>query len=195
MKINEVRYNWNGTLTKRKATKYIILHHRAGNGDVEGIHRTHLANGWSGIGYHFYVRTNGEVYGGRPLDTVGAHCTGYNSESIGVCFEGNYQTNTKMSEAQLRAGLKLTEFLKGKYPSAEIKRHSDFMATACPGAYFPFDEMEDSRMDELVSANDITWELSQKIQIDDVDGFVEALEKAKEEDSPLYWGFYKVVNK
>ncbi len=194
MKINEVRYNWNGTLAKRKATKYIILHHRAGVGDVEGIHKTHLANGWSGIGYHFYVRTNGEVYRGRPIDTVGAHCTGYNSGSIGVCFEGNYQTNTKMPEVQLQAGFKLIEFLKGKYPSAEIKRHSDFMATACPGKYFPFDKMEDGRLDKLVSANDITWELSQKIQIDDVDGFVAALEKAKEEDSPLYWGLYKLVN-
>ena len=48
---------------------------------------------------------------------------------------------------------------------------------------------------ELTSANDIIWELSQTIQIDDVDGAVAALKKAKKEGSPLYWLLYKVVNK
>lgn len=48
---------------------------------------------------------------------------------------------------------------------------------------------------ELTSANDLIWELSQTIQIDDVDGAVAALKKAKKENSPLYWLLYKVVNK
>ena len=69
MNIIEQSYKWNGSLSKRLSTKYIILHHRAGNGDVQSIHQTHLANGWSGIGYHFYVRKDGSVYLGRPIDT------------------------------------------------------------------------------------------------------------------------------
>ncbi|MBQ4109689.1 MAG: N-acetylmuramoyl-L-alanine amidase [Clostridia bacterium] len=47
----------------------------------------------------------------------------------------------------------------------------------------------------LVSANDIVWELSQWIEITDVAGAVEALDKAKNEESPLYWMLYKIVNR
>ena len=46
----------------------------------------------------------------------------------------------------------------------------------------------------LESANDIVWELSQMIKINDVSGAVKALQKAKDENSPLYWMLYKVVN-
>ena len=56
MKIINKDFKWASVLSKRSETKYIILHHRAGEGDVESIHSTHLANGWAGIGYHFYVR-------------------------------------------------------------------------------------------------------------------------------------------
>ena len=48
---------------------------------------------------------------------------------------------------------------------------------------------------ELTSANDLTWELAQRIEINDVAAFVAALEKAKQEENPLYWGIYKIVNK
>lgn len=48
----------------------------------------------------------------------------------------------------------------------------------------------------LESANDITWELNHTyFPIDDTKRFVEVLEKARRENSPLYWGYYKLVNK
>lgn len=48
----------------------------------------------------------------------------------------------------------------------------------------------------LVSANDITWELNHSFfPISDTKRFVEALEEAKQENSSLYWGYYKLVNK
>lgn len=198
MKIIEQSYKWNGTLSKRLLTKHIILHHRAGNGDVQSIHKSHIAaNGWVGIGYHFYVRKDGIVYRGRPLETVGAHCKekNQNYESIGICFEGNFQ-NEKMSDKQEQAGRELITYLRGIYPNAEVKRHSDFMATACPGRYFPFDEIKEGKVKkELTSADDIIWELSQMIEITEVGKAVKALEKAKEENSSLYWILRKIVNK
>jgi N-acetylmuramoyl-L-alanine amidase len=61
--------------------------------------------------------------------------------SVGVCFEGNYETTTSMPDAQLNAGLKLVEYIKGKYPGIVIKGHKDFSAdTVCPGKYFPMDK-------------------------------------------------------
>ena len=48
----------------------------------------------------------------------------------------------------------------------------------------------------LTSANDITWELNHSyFPISNVDGFVKELEEAKQKNSSLYWGYYKLVNK
>jgi len=140
--IIEPDFFWNGTLQKRSKTDYIILHHRAGNGNVESIHDQHLNQGWAGIGYHFYIRKSGDIHKGRPINTIGAHTENLNSVSVGICFEGNYHdTDKAMPNAQLKAGQELIAYLKGIYPNAEIKGHRDFNATGCPGQYFPFDEI------------------------------------------------------
>lgn len=166
MKVNDSDYKWNGTLSKRQTTKYIILHHRAGDGDSLSIHRSHLLRGWCGIGYHFYVRKDGSVYRGRPIGTIGAHATGYNDKSIGVCFEGNFETETEMSGLQKRAGKELITYLKGLYPKAEIKKHRDVEATACPGNEFPFDEIKRGVTD--VSVEEAVEILQAKIGLEDV---------------------------
>lgn len=47
----------------------------------------------------------------------------------------------------------------------------------------------------LESANDITWELNAShFPINDTPGFIAALDEAKRTNSPLYWGYYKIVN-
>lgn len=143
MKINEVTYKWNGALSKRRSTSRIILHHAAASKcTAQQIHSWHLANGWVGIGYHFLVRKDGSVYRGRPEDTVGAHAGNNNYDSIGVCFEGNFMTET-MSEVQKRAGAELVAYLKGKYGITKVQKHSDVNATGCPGTHFPFKEVSE----------------------------------------------------
>ena len=197
MHIIDTNFNYSGTLTKRSSTNYIILHHRAGDGDVNSIHSQHLGQGYAGIGYHFYVRKDGSVYRGRPVNTIGAHCLNYNRVSVGVCFEGNFE-NEQMSVLQLNAGTELVKYLKGLYPNASIVGHKDLMSTACPGRNFPMEKIKGgvTVKKKLESANDITWELNNShFPIEDADGFVKALEKAKQENSPLYWGYYKLVNK
>lgn len=48
----------------------------------------------------------------------------------------------------------------------------------------------------LESANDIVWELNHSyFPITETDNFVKALALAKQTGSPLYWGYYKLVNK
>lgn len=196
MNIKEISFKFNGVLSPRTRTSYIVLHHRAGNGDAESIHKQHLSQDYSGIGYHFYVRKDGNIYRGRPINVVGAHCLNYNHNSVGVCFEGNFEEET-MSILQLNAGIEIVNHLKKLYPNASIVGHKELFKTACPGKNFPMDEIKKRKFakTELESANDITWELSQMIVINDVDGFVKALDKAKKENSPLYWGLRKLVNK
>ncbi len=138
MKINEVTYKWNGTLSKRRSTSRIILHHAAASKcTAQQIHSWHLANGWVGIGYHFLVRKDGSVYRGRPEDTVGAHAGNNNYDSIGICFEGSFDKE-QMGEVQRKAGSELVAYLKGKYGITKVQKHSDVNATGCPGAHFPF---------------------------------------------------------
>lgn len=53
-----------------------------------------------------------------------------------------------------------------------------------------------SSVNLLTSANDITWELNNYFfPITDTKKFVDELNQAKENNSSLYWGFYKLVNK
>lgn len=192
--INSVDYKWSGLLSKRRTTLYIVIHHSAAEGTPEAIHAAHLSNGWLGIGYNFYVRKNGDIYYGRPIDCVGAHTPGYNSVSVGVCFEGNYEKSTTMPKAQLNAGKELISYLKNMYPEAETRRHKDFLATACPGKFFPFDEISKGALpqnvQELETVNDIVWELSHRNIITDTDLWL----KKCESDTNAYWLARKAAN-
>ena len=138
LNIIEPNYTWNGALTKRTTTDRIILHHAAGNGTAESIHKYHVSLGWKGIAYHYYVRKDGTIYGGRPEDTVGGHTSGYNSRSIGICAEGNFETDI-MSNAQRDAIRELVLDIRTRYPDTQTIKHKDVAATACPGKNYPFD--------------------------------------------------------
>ena len=42
---------------------------------VETIKKWHVeGNGWSDIGYHFYIDLEGNIFKGRDIATMGAHC-------------------------------------------------------------------------------------------------------------------------
>lgn len=142
MDIIEKKFEFKNNLAKRYMTKKIILHHaNASTCSAEDIHTWHLNRGWSGIGYHFVVRKDGTIERGRPIDRVGAHCTGQNVDSIGVCFEGDFEKET-MPDVQLQAGRELMAYIKGLYGQGlVIAKHKSFMATDCPGKNFPFDEL------------------------------------------------------
>jgi len=141
VQIYDVGLQFRQALQKRTTTDYIILHHAAASeASVTSIHNWHLQRGWAGIGYHYYVRKDGSIYRGRSEDTIGAHTEEYNSRSIGICAEGNFEVEM-MSDAQKRAIIELLRELKKRYPNAQIKRHKDFAATACPGKNYPFEEI------------------------------------------------------
>ena len=149
MQINELDYKWRGTLTKRVKTEIIVLHHAASKSCTpQQVHQWHLNNGWSGFGYHFFVSRSGQIFRGRPEDVIGSHAKGYNSKSIGICFEGDYTVQT-MPKAQLEAGKELVSYLKEKYKITKVKGHRDLMATSCPGVKFPFDEIATAKKSDI----------------------------------------------
>lgn len=119
--------------------KYLVLHHAAGNGSVEAIHAYHRdTNKWAGIAYHLYVRKDGKVYAGRPMNCQGGHCLNYNGVSIGICFEGNFETES-MSVAQMTGGVEAITYAMAHYPGMKIVGHRELGSTSCPGKNFPLD--------------------------------------------------------
>lgn len=128
----------NGSFSRRNKTDEIILHHaEAKSASVEEVNRWHLERGWTGIGYHFYIRKDGRIYRGRPEWAVGAHAQGHNSRSVGICVEGAYMTET-MPKAQFDALVWLVREEMATYPGAKVLRHRDVNNTDCPGVNYPW---------------------------------------------------------
>ena len=138
------------SLSQRNVTNRIILHHSGVSvlQSVEVIHNYHKnTNKWAGIGYHFYVRKDGSIYRGRPEEMIGAHAYDANSDSIGICAEGNFNEET-MSEVQKNAIRELVAYLKEKYNITKVQRHSDTIATTCPGKNYPFEDIVNGEVEK-----------------------------------------------
>lgn len=152
MNIIETNFNYKSNHTTRtlNAIDRIILHHSASNvASAEQIHQWHLSRGYAGAGYHFLVRKDGSVYTLRPVNWVGAHCQGYNTCSIGICAEGNFEEET-MNEVQKNAIIELVNYLKSIYRINKVTKHNDYGSTACPGKNYPFEEIVNSNVQPIV---------------------------------------------
>lgn len=136
--LNKTHLNFKNNLSYRGATNKIVLHCSAtcANIQVEEIHQMHLDNNWAGIGYHYYIGTDGTIWEGRPEDCIGAHVQGLNSQSIGVCYCGGIDANGKSkdtrNEKQIEAMIKLCRYLHIKYPEASFHGHNEFANKDCP---------------------------------------------------------------
>lgn len=130
-----------GLVVSKRNIKEIIVHCSATpegkDFTVADITRWHKQRGFTTIGYHYVVYRDGSVHNGRDVNVSGAHCTGHNSISIGVCYIGGCEANSKKAkdtrtQAQKKALLDLLKKLKALYPKAKIHGHRDFANKACP---------------------------------------------------------------
>lgn len=109
---------------------------------VDQIRQMHLARGFTDIGYHWYITRDGKIHKGRDEAKIGAHTTGQNSHSIGVCYCGgcpprsvkdwNRQGKDTRTPEQRAAIIRLCKELKSRYPSATLHGHNEFANKACP---------------------------------------------------------------
>jgi N-acetyl-anhydromuramyl-L-alanine amidase AmpD len=145
VRIVEKAWHWaHPMVTRTGSAPGIVYHHAAApRCTAEDVDRWHRANGWAGIGYHFFVRLSGEIDRGRPEGAMGAHCLGHN-DWIGVCAEGDYERpGAVMPPAQLKSLQALHRYLHAKYGSTPDRKHKDMPgnATACPGIAYPFGQV------------------------------------------------------
>ena len=55
--------------------------------DIDRYHREH--NGWRKIGYHWFVDGQGVGWRGRQDEEIGAHASGFNQHTLGLCVSGH----------------------------------------------------------------------------------------------------------
>lgn len=95
----------------------------------EQLERDHKARGFNSAGYNFYIRKNGEVVPMRPLELIPAHVTGYNKNSIGICYEGGLDADGNpddtRTDAQRSAIVELLLKLVVQFPDSRICGHRD----------------------------------------------------------------------
>ena len=103
------------------------------------IDRWHRGMGWTSIGYHYVIRLDGTVEPGRRLAEAGAHVSGHNATTIGVCYVGGLNADTwqpedTRTEAQRCAMAALVRALLEEFPGADVLGHRDFpnVRKACP---------------------------------------------------------------
>ena len=117
--------------------EYIIIHCSDSKfGNALMIDRWHREKGWRKIGYQYVITnkhpfssdeaipwTNAQIEAGRREDEIGAHCLGYNGNSIGICLIGEGEdTFTTM---QIYSAIELVKRLMVKYdiPKRNVLGH------------------------------------------------------------------------
>ncbi|MNJ42947.1 N-acetyl-anhydromuranmyl-L-alanine amidase [compost metagenome] len=116
-----------------KAVRYLVVHCAATpptrDIGVKEIRAMHLNRGFRDIGYHYVIRRDGRVEKGRPDTVAGAHVSGVNSISLGVCLVGGVDARGRPEDnytpAQRSALEQLLLTLQAAHPSAQILGHRD----------------------------------------------------------------------
>lgn len=101
-----------------------------------GIYDTH-GKAFSDIGYHKVITSDGEVHNGRSDYLRGAHCRGFNTDSIGICLAGV----ERFTIAQLESLIKtVREYMKNyDILVSDVYGHYEFDARkTCPNMNMNF---------------------------------------------------------
>ena len=107
---------------------------------IEKLMHSHRAKGYGAYpGYHLYVRRDGTLFYCRPVVERGCHVKGYNTNSIGICYEGGHSSSPEAkyednrTAEQIVALDEVLRILHEIYPEARIVGHSELNPRkACP---------------------------------------------------------------
>ena len=124
----------------------IILHHSLTEDSQTvswgAIRKYHVGvQKWLDIGYNFGLELIGDHYEilmGRMMNEARAHKKGYNSNSLGICFIGNFDEAPPPPD-QWNLGIRLVTSLCQQFfiPPERVMGHREFTDTkSCPGKMF-----------------------------------------------------------
>lgn len=93
------------------------------NQTADWIERDQILRGFSMIAYHYFIRRNGLIEMGRPLEVKGAHEQKVNRSSIGICLPWKSQPTEPAIKSLTTV---LLPIIKIAFPLAVLKAHRDF---------------------------------------------------------------------
>ena len=195
--------------------KYIVIHYTAGNGDTAKNNVDYYANNAVSASAHYFVDEN-EVWQSVPdFDTAWAvggtkiykhpECRNANSISVELCSRNKIGGGRPAAdggwyfkEETVKNAANLVRELMKKYdiPPQNVIRHYDVWNKICPAPFVNSAEQwerfkEMIEMTELVSVNDIVWELAELGVISDKKLWLKKLA----DDQNAYWLARKAVNR
>ena len=99
--------------------------------NVATMRQWHLERGWSDVGYHYFIRKDGSLEIGRPIDKTPAAQGGNNRATIAICLHG--LAEDKFTSAQ-KATLKALCFAINTAYAAKLTFHGhcEVAAKSCP---------------------------------------------------------------
>ncbi|WP_037886938.1 FG-GAP-like repeat-containing protein [Streptomyces viridochromogenes] len=169
--------DYDGTPTYGAEIKAAVIHHTGVDSDnglscaesrarMRTIQQAHFSQGYFDIGYNFVVDRCGQIFegrsGGMDLPVIGAHDAGFNTNTVGISYIGNFES-AQPSRAGMDAISRVIAWKFGMYgidPTGKVTLtsgvdqgysgnkipkgqsitlprvfgHRDTNATACPGA-------------------------------------------------------------
>ena len=128
----------------------ITIHHSASwntresnYGNVYGMAAWHTGgHGWPGIGYHYVVAPNGELFVTNNITTISYHAGSIaspgdeNAYSVGVCLGGDFRDGRQPTESQISVTAALVASIRNDLPlHVSVTPHKRMCgaSTACPG--------------------------------------------------------------
>ncbi|MGW1952569.1 FG-GAP-like repeat-containing protein [Streptomyces sp. NPDC001920] len=168
---------YDGTPEYGSEIKAAVIHHTGVDSDntlscaesrarLRSIQQAHISQGYFDIGYNFVVDKCGQIFegrsGGMELPVTGAHDAGFNTDTVGISYIGNFETAAP-SRAGMDAISRIVAWKFGMYgidPTGKVTLtsgvpqgysgnkipqgtsvtlprvlgHRDTNSTACPGA-------------------------------------------------------------
>lgn len=103
--------------------------------DIDDIRKWHVEErGWTDVGYHFIILLDGTIQLGRPMEVPGAHVSGHNSDSLGICYIGGKNGEDTRTIEQIKSLYYLLNTLRLVFKDALILGHRDFegVSKLCP---------------------------------------------------------------
>ncbi len=170
---------------RSKNPDVIVYHHTAMSSkstfeDVVRVIKSRTdskGNHWL-TGYNCVITSDGGIHPFCRWDRYGNHAAGYNRRSLGIAFNGNYETDPAVpfsnpdgrygspepTDTQLRAGARVIALWTILYPIAvdfknAIIPHNQISSKTCPGSVFPYEKFK-----KLVDFYRARWQKSSSIK-------------------------------
>ena len=100
--------------------------------NIKTMKTWHLQRGFNGVGYHYFIRKDGTLEVGRPIDNIPAAQSGHNKGSIAICCHG--LEKSKFTTQQFKRVRELCEEIQAAYSPRKLKfrGHKEVSTKSCP---------------------------------------------------------------